>query len=80
MRGWLFQLCSTRVRAEERRRLNVFEMKCLRGMAGVTLWDIINHDFVRLGTGMTRKLEDSVDARVLKWFRHMVRMDDGRLV
>ena len=30
------------VRAEERRMLNVFEMKCLRDMAGVTLWDRIN--------------------------------------
>jgi hypothetical protein len=68
------------VRAEERRRLNVFEMKCLRGMAEVTLWDRINNDVVRLRTGMVRKLEDRVDARVLRWFGHMVRMDDGRLV
>ena len=27
-----------------------------------------------------RKLEDRVDARVRRWFGHMVRMDDGRLV
>jgi hypothetical protein len=51
------------LRAEERRRLNVFEMKCLRGMAGVTLWDRINNDVVRLRTGMVRRLEDRVDAR-----------------
>ena len=45
------------MRAEER-RLNVFEMKCLRGMAGVTLRDRINNDVVRLRTGMVRTLED----------------------
>ena len=29
---------------------------------------------------MVRKLEDRVDVRVLRWFGHIVRMDDGRLV
>ena len=55
-------------------------MKCLRGMVGVTLWDRIKKDVVRLRTGMVRKLEDRVDACVLRWFGHMVRMNDGRLV
>ena len=68
------------VRAEERRRLNVFEMKCLRSMAGVTLRDRINNDEVRLRTGMEKRLEERVDARVLRWFGHMERMDEGRLV
>ena len=68
------------VRAEERRRLNVFEMKCLRSMAGVTLRDRINNDVVRLRTGMVKRLEERVDARVLRWFGHMERMDEGRLV
>jgi hypothetical protein len=62
-----------------RKGLNGFQVICLRGMAGVALWDIINNDVVRLRTGMVRKLEDRVDARVLRWFGHMVRMDDGRL-
>ena len=52
----------------------------MRGMAGVTLWDRINNDVVRLRTGMVRKLDDRVDARVLRWFGHMMRMDNGRLV
>ena len=46
------------VRAEERRRLNVFEMKCLRSMAGVTLRDMINNDVVRFRTGIMKKLEE----------------------
>ena len=52
------------VRAEERRRLNVFEMKCLRSMAGVTLRDRINNDVVRFRTGMVKRLEERVDALV----------------
>ena len=52
----------------------------MRGMAGGTLWDKINNDFVQLRRGMVWKLKDRVDARVLRWFGHMVRMDDGRLV
>ena len=36
--------------------------------AGVMLWDRINNDVVRLRTGMVRKLEDRVDARVSRWF------------
>ena len=67
------------VRAEERRRLNVFEMKCLRSMAGVTLRDRINNDVVRFRTGMVKRLEERVDARVLRWFGHMERMDGKRL-
>ena len=27
-----------------------------------------------------RKLEDRVDSRVLRWFEHMVKMDDRKLV
>ena len=42
--------------------------------------DRINNDVVRLRTGMMRKLEYRVDARVLRWFGHLVKMDDGRLV
>ena len=68
------------VRAEERRRLNVFEMKCLRSMAGVTLRDRINNDVVRFRTGMVKKIEERVDACVLRWFGHMERMDVTRLV
>ena len=50
MRGWLSQLGSAVLRREgrmrKRRKLNVFEMKYLRGMAGVTLRDSIINDAV----------------------------------
>ena len=57
-----------------------FDIKCFSDIAGVTLWYRMNNDVVRLRTGMVRKLEDRADAGVLRWFGHMVRMDNGRYV
>ena len=65
---------------EERIRLNVFKLKCLSSMHGVTQGDKINIDIVELKTLMVRKLVDCVDSRVLRWFRLIVGMYDKRLV
>ena len=46
----------------------------------MTLRDRINYDVVRFRTGMVKRLEEGVDARVLRWFGHMERMDVTRLV
>ena len=67
------------MRAEERRRLNVFEMKRLWSMAGVALRDRINNNVVRNKTGMVQKLRDRVDACILRWFGHMMRLDETKL-
>lgn len=40
----LYEADTWDAREEERRRFNVFERKCLRGKAGVTLEDRIKHD------------------------------------
>ena len=45
----------------------------------MTLRDRINNDVVRSRTGMVKRLEERVDARVLRWFGHMERMYEGRL-
>ena len=67
------------MRAEDKIKLNFFEMKCTRSMAGVTLMNGINNDVERIRTVMVRKLEDRVDSRVLRWYWHMVRMHEKRL-
>ncbi len=67
------------VREAERRRLNVFEMKCLRSMIGVTRMDRLRNEEVRRRTNVTRELAGRVDMQVLRWFGHMERMDDGRM-
>ena len=69
-----------RVRAEDKLKLNFLETKCTRSMAGVTLMNGINNDVERIRTVMVRKLEDRVDSRVLRWYWHMARMHEKRLV
>ena len=69
---------STRV--AERKKLNVFEMKCLRSMIGVTRMDRLRNETVRQRVGITTELSERVDARVLRWFGHMERMPEERLV
>ena len=67
------------MKVSERRRLNVFEMKCLRSMAGVTRWDRLRNEVVRERTGVRKELAARVDMNVLRWFGHLVRMDNERL-
>ena len=68
------------IRVAERHRLNVFEMRCLRSMAGVTRFDRIRNEEVRLRTGVSGDLGARVDRCVLRWFGHMERMEDECLV
>ena len=67
------------VREAERNRLDVFEMRCLRSMVGVTRMDRVRNEEVRRRTGMVRKMSERVDQRVLSWYGHVVRMDEERL-
>ena len=52
----------------ERQKLNVFEMKCLRSMTGVSRLDRVRNEVVRAGTGVRRELAARVDMNVLRWF------------
>ena len=67
------------MKVSERRRLNVFEMKCLRSMVGVTRMDRLRNEEVRERTGVRKELAARVDMNVLRWFGHSVRMDNERL-
>ena len=68
------------MRVEERRKLNVLEMKCLRSMIGVTRRDRVRNEEVRRRTGVVKTLDQKVEQRVLRWFGHMERMNEERLV
>ena len=62
------------------RKLNVFEMKCLRSMTGVSQLDRVRNKVVRARTGVRRELAAIVDVNVLRWFAHVERMDNERLL
>ena len=68
------------MKVNERQKLNVFEMKCLRSMAGVTRFDRLRNEEVRGRTGVRKELADRVDMNVLRWFGHVERMDNERLL
>ena len=62
-------------------KLNVFEMKCLRSMTGVSRLNRVRNEVVRARTGVRRELAARIDMNVLRWFGHVVRgwiMNDCR--
>ena len=67
------------MKVTEIRKLNVFEMKCLRSMTGVSQLDRVRNEVVRARTGVRRDLVARLDMNVLRWFGHVERMDNERL-
>ena len=68
------------MKVTERQKLNVFEMRCLRSMTGVYRLDRVRNEVVRARTGVRRELAARVDMNVLRWFGHVERMDNERLM
>ena len=52
------------MKVTERQKLNVFEMKCLRSMTGVSRLDRVRNEVVRARTGVRRELVARVDVNV----------------
>ena len=68
------------MKVTERQKLNVFEMKCLRSMTGVSRVNRVRNEVVRARTGVRSELAARVDMNVLRWFCHVERMDNERLL
>ena len=68
------------MKVTERQKLNVLEMKCLRSMTGLSRLDRVRNEVVRARTGVRRELAARVDMNVLKWFGHVEKMDNDRLL
>ena len=68
------------MKVAERQKLNVFEMKCLRSMTCVSRLDRVRNEVVRARTGVRRELAARVNMNVLRWFGHVERMDNERLL
>ena len=52
-------------------------MKCLRPTVGVPSWNKIKNDQNRRRTEIEETFVKEVDKRVLRWFGHVERMDEG---
>ena len=68
------------MRSAERRKVNVLEMKCLRHLVGVSGMDRVRNEEVRRKAEIEMQLASIADQRVLRWFGHVERMDDYRMV
>ena len=68
------------MKVSERKKLNVFEMRCLRSMAGVSRMDRVRNEVVRQRTGVEIELATRVDMNVLRWFGHVERMENECLL
>lgn len=54
------------------------EMKCLRSMCGVTRLDRVRNERVRQMTGVQCSIGEGAEQAVLRWYGHVMRMDEGR--
>ena len=56
------------MRSDERRKVNILEMKCLRSFIGVSRMDRVRNEEVHRRAGIERELASRADQRVLRWF------------
>ena len=63
----------------EKRRLNVFEMKCIGKMCGVTVMGRIRNGVIREEVGVMRDQASRAGNCVLRWFGHHERTDGKRM-
>ncbi len=55
-------------------------MRCLQGMLRVLKMDRMRNDDGKQRIEVERKLPERVDQRVLRWYEHMVRMDEECMI
>ena len=54
------------LKADDKKRLDVMEMKCLRTICGLTIWDRKTNDEIRRHTGIVLKLSYRAEQRGLR--------------
>ena len=68
------------LKAEDSRRLEVFEMRCLRAIRGVTLRDRLRNDDIREQLGAMPTITKVIRERRLRWFGHVMRRPEGSIL
>ena len=58
---------------KDKRVINSFEMRCFRGMLGVSILDRIRNDEIRRRLGIKRPIVDVIRRKRLKWYGHVIR-------
>ena len=68
------------MRSAARKQVNVLEMKCLRSFGGVSRLDRVKNEEVCRTAGIEMELASRADQRVLRWFGHVERIDEYRMI
>ena len=66
--------------AQERRKIEVFEMMCLRNICGIRRVDRVRNTIIRERCGCELSVLERIERNVLKWFVHVKRMGEERLL
>ena len=61
------------IKSEDSRKLEAFEMRCLRAISGVKLRDRVRNETVRTALQMNTTITDTIKTKRLKWFGHVAR-------
>ena len=72
----MYGMEATPIKKVNVKRMNVAEMKMLRGMSGVTRRDRIPNARIR-GTVKVAELSKKVQEAKLRWYGHILRRDEG---
>ena len=67
------------IRSADRMKVNVFDMKCLRSLVGVSRMDRVRKEEVLTRAGKERELASRADQRLFRWFGHVERMVEYRM-
>ena len=60
--------------AGERRKMEVFEMMCLRNICGIRRMDRVRNAIMRERCRYELSILERIEGNVLKWFRHVEKM------
>ena len=66
--------------AQERSKIEVFEMMCLRKICGIRRVDRARNAIIRERCRCELSVLERIERNVLKWFGHLGRMGEERLV
>ena len=65
---------------KERSRIRAVQMDNLRGSLGVKRMDRVPNSRISELYGVAKGVDERIDASVLRWFGHIERMEDERIV
>ncbi|XP_023231892.1 uncharacterized protein LOC111631815 [Centruroides sculpturatus] len=60
-------------------KLETFQLKCLRQILGISLWDRITNNAIRTRCQQQPSVKTQIQQRRLRWFGHVCRMDINRI-